>query len=117
MSTETTTNQTAPAALPKIVISDVQRMLQEGQDREAIRVHYGLKKIDLKKLFMNPNLKGKKVHRDRITTRFEIVDDVTDPNAVAATPTPVAVQETSGNDDSALSEGTDTPATTEEDTY
>lgn len=117
MSNEATTNSTPTAPLPKIVISDVQAMLVAGKDREAIRLHYGLKKIDLKKLFMNPNLKGKKVHRDRILERFEIVDDVTATNTASPTPAVEIAPEQPiqpASDSSALTEA---PASTEEDTY
>ncbi len=69
MSTETT------VAKPQIKISEVQAMLAEGKDREAIRIHYNLKKSELKALFMHPKLKGKKVKKTLDRQKFTIVDD------------------------------------------
>jgi hypothetical protein len=61
----------------QIVISDVLDMLQEGKEREEIRLHYGLSKRDLKLLFQHPSLKGKKT---KVAPAFEIVDDTVKDN-------------------------------------
>ena len=48
---------------PKITTSQVIALLDEGKNREEIREHFGLTPGDLKKLFSNPQLKGKKTRK------------------------------------------------------
>ena len=94
MSTETTT--TTPAKAPvQITISAVQEMLAQGHDREAIRLHFGLNKADLKRVFMNPKLKGKKVKKSsEQKAKFVLVDDTDSATTETATSTPTSSEET-----------------------
>lgn len=69
------------ATKPEIKISDVITMLENGTSREKIRVHYGLTKIQAVKLWKQPKLKGRKVHKEHMgTVGFEVVDDA--PNVI-----------------------------------
>lgn len=61
-------------------ISDILKMLDNGQDRKAIATHYGVTQATLKRVFdSSPKLKGKKV---KPTVPVNLIDDTED--AVAA---------------------------------
>lgn len=66
----------------QITISSVLNDLANGMSREEIRDKYALTNPQLKQLFQNPNLKGKKTKQ--VNVLFEIVDDVT-PEVVEVT--------------------------------
>lgn len=59
----------------EIRTSDVLQMLKDGMTREEIRLHYGLSKMDLKRLFQHPELKGR---RTRPKPKFTILDDTSE---------------------------------------
>lgn len=61
---------------PKIKISDVLDLLAAGQDRKAIRAHYGLTAGQTLALFKHPQLLGRKVIKP-VELPFELEDDVT----------------------------------------
>lgn len=61
---------------PKIKISDVLDLLAAGQDRKAIRAHYGLTAGQSLELFKHPQLLGRKTIKP-IELPFELEDDVT----------------------------------------
>lgn len=65
---------------PEIKISDVVSMLEAGTTREDIRIHYGLTKTQAIKLWKQPKLKGRKVHKERGSkgSAFEVIDDAPD---------------------------------------
>mgnify|MGYP003604640768 CR=1 FL=1 len=65
---------------PTITASAVIALLDDGKDREQIREHFGLNKTDLKKLFSNPALKGKKTRK---APAFVFEDDTKIPSAAA----------------------------------
>jgi len=54
----------------QIVVEDVLEMLADGKTREEIQAHYGLNGVELKKLFMHEQLKGRRTHK---VPTFEIV--------------------------------------------
>lgn len=58
----------------KIRIPDVLGMLKDGKTRDEIGEHYGLSKADTKRLFLHPDLKGKKTVKKR-ELPFEIVEE------------------------------------------
>lgn len=59
----------------QITISSVLNDLANSMSREEIRDKYALTNVQLKQLFQNPNLKGKKTKQ--VNVLLEIVDDVT----------------------------------------
>lgn len=104
--------ETTVAAPVQISISAVQQMLAAGKDRKAIAEHFGLTKAEIKRVFMNPKLKGKKVKKaitQRDAETFVLVDDTTETNATSETTssTPVATEQPAG-------EAAATPAATTE---
>jgi hypothetical protein len=66
----------------QITISSVLNDLANSMSREEIRDKYALTNAQLKQLFQNPNLKGRKTKQ--VNVLLEIVDDVT-PEVVEVT--------------------------------
>lgn len=69
-------------------ISDILKMLDNGQDRKAIALHYGVTQATLKRVFdSSPKLKGKKV---KPTVPVNLIDDTDDVVAAPKANAPVA---------------------------
>jgi hypothetical protein len=67
----------ATAQKPKISISEVLKMLEDGKTRKEIGEHFGLSGAATKALFANEKLKGRKTHVNH-GEAFEIEDDAPD---------------------------------------
>ena len=91
---------------PTITASAVIALLDDGKDREQIREHFGLNKTDLKKLFSNPALKGKKTRK---APSFVFEDDTQIPSAAAT-------EEVSTNTDEVVSGNTQSGEDVEDNT-
>jgi hypothetical protein len=61
----------------KLTISGVLADLEAGLERKQIKEKYGLSHNDMKALFSNPKLKGKKAKKE-FEPSFELEDDVPD---------------------------------------
>ena len=69
-------NQTNNSQAKKVVtVTEIRNLLHTGVDREQIRLKYGMKKAEFKRLMSNPKLKGVKVRRAEKRDSFELVDD------------------------------------------
>jgi hypothetical protein len=71
MSTVTTPTTTEKV---KVTVNGILLDLKAGLDRKAIAEKYGLKMKEVKKIFQNPQLKGRKTAKE-IEDGFELVDD------------------------------------------
>lgn len=103
---------TIEAPKPVVTASAVLKMLEEGKDREEIRLHFGLKKAQAKRLFANKALKGKKVHGASKSDPFVFIDDTAAATSGAATETASTVSATASNTNETAS--TSSAATTSE---
>lgn len=88
---------------PKIKISDVLDLLAAGQDRKAIRTHYGLTAGQSLELFKHPQLLGRKTIKP-VELPFELEDDVTG-TARALKAKEEASAATSGEESASVSPG------------
>ena len=93
-----------PATPPKVKVSDVLKMLEEGKDRKDIAAHYGLNANQTKDLFGHPKLKGKKTKKD-YSSAYVLEDDTDDSVPVYVAPTPKAKTEGVASAASAESNG------------
>jgi hypothetical protein len=103
-------------AKPKVelTISQIKEDLKNGIDRDGIKEKYGLRRVDVVRLFQNNELKGLKVHRPRPATSkskatigFILKDD--SGNDITSTVFPAAKAST----ESATTESTSEQAPTE----
>lgn len=63
---------------PKVIrVSQILADLDAGLDRPAIRKKYGLTTNEIKVLFDNPMLKGKRAKRGTQKVTFTLVEDIT----------------------------------------
>lgn len=72
----------------QVKVSDILKMLDQGQGRDEIAKHYGLTKADVKRIFNSSAvLRNKRV---RPTNGFELIEDVeveaSEPKAAKAAP-------------------------------
>jgi hypothetical protein len=75
---------------PKVIrVSQILADLDSGMDRPAIRRKYGLTMNEIKVLFENPMLKGKRAKRGTQKVTFTLVEDITSQEEI----TPQEVQD------------------------
>jgi len=82
---EKTPRNYGPATPPKVKVSEVLQMLENGKDRKAIAAHYGLNANQTKDLFQHPKLKGKKTLKD-YSSAYVLEDDTDDSVPVYVAP-------------------------------
>ena len=61
-----------PVEKVKLTVSGILQDLSDGLDKKGIREKYGLSATDVKRLFENPKLKGRRVRK---AAAFELTDD------------------------------------------
>lgn len=109
-------------AKPKVelTISQIKEDLKNGIDRDGIKEKYGLRRVDVVRLFQNEELKGLKVHRPRPATSkskatigFILKDD--NGNDITSTVFPAAKASTESTTTESTGEQTSTESVVSED--
>lgn len=107
-----TQEQTQEAPLKQISIAEIQDMLNRGLDRKAIAKHYGVNAATMKRIFMHPKLKGKKV---KTVDAFELIDDAPEePKKAEKAPKAGATGSTASGVDTQASANTGNTGTSEQ---
>jgi hypothetical protein len=111
-------NQGTNSTKKQLSISEIISKLQNGIDREAIRLELGMKKSAFKRLMSHEKLKGVKVRRAGINDEYVLVDDtetvqsntetVQSSNVVSESTVPTQPQEQTIESENVANESTET---------